>query len=72
MYKRFFLTLKGIIYSRYIFYKTNYIALLKNVTARLHVLTHLPSLAFWQKDHVMFDMELNAQMEGVLIFGRNL
>jgi len=64
MFKRIFLTLKEIIYSRHIFYKTNYIALLMNVTARIHALTYLPSLAVWQKDHVMFNMELDVQMEG--------
>ena len=35
-----------------------------NVTARIHALTYLPSLAVWQKDHVMFNMELDVQMEG--------
>jgi len=64
MDKRFFLTLKEIIYSRYIFYVTNYIALLMNVTARLHIITYLPSLAVRQKDLVMFNMELDVQMEG--------
>jgi hypothetical protein len=63
--KRFFFpTLKEIIYSRYICYKTHYFASLTSVTARLHVLTYLPSLAVWQKDHVMFGMELDVQMEG--------
>jgi hypothetical protein len=42
-----------------------YIALLASVTARLHSLTYLPSLAVCQKYHVMFDMELNVQMEGI-------
>ena len=35
------------------------------VTARLHVLTYLPSLAVWQRGHVMFDMKLDVQMEGI-------
>jgi hypothetical protein len=63
-YKRFFLTLKEITYSKHICYKTNYIALLTRNTTRLLVLTYLPSLAVWQKNHVMFDMELDVQMEG--------
>jgi len=38
---------------------------------RLYVLTYLPSLAVWQKDHVMFGMELDVQMEGRFnIWGR--
>jgi len=35
-----------------------------NVTARLHIITYLPSLAVRQKDLVMFNMELDVQMEG--------
>jgi len=62
--KRFFLTLKEIIYSRYIYYRTNCIALLKSVTARRLILIYLPSLAVWKKDLVVLDMELDVQIEG--------
>ena len=41
--------------------------MLRSVIARLHVFTYLPSLAVWQKDHVMFDIELDVQMEGRFI-----
>jgi hypothetical protein len=34
-----------------------------SVTARLHVLTYLRSLAVCQADYVMFDMELGVQMK---------
>ena len=36
-----------------------------SVTADLHNLTYLPSFAVWQKDHVIFDMELDVKMEGI-------
>jgi hypothetical protein len=42
--KDFFLSLKEITFSRYICYKTHYVALLTRVTVSLHVLTYLPSL----------------------------
>jgi hypothetical protein len=39
--------------------------LLASITARLHILTYLPSLDVRQKYHMMFDMELDVQMEGI-------
>jgi len=64
-----FSNIKDIIYSRYICYKTYYIALLTSVSTCLQVLTYLPSVAVWQKNHVMLDMEY-VKKEGDLIFGR--
>jgi len=62
-----FLTLKEVIPSRHtrICYETIYIALFTSDTAH-SAFSYLHSLAFWLKIHVMFDIELTAQMEGIL------
>jgi hypothetical protein len=66
-----FSNIKDRIHSRYICYKTTYIALLTSVSAGSQVLTYLPSVALWQKNHAMLDKEMDVKMEGDLIFGRD-
>jgi len=64
-YKLVSLALKEIMYSRYISYKTNYIALFHERHCACSVLTYSPFLAVWQKDRVIFDIEMDVQMEGI-------